>query len=226
MRSIVDMAAVLNQSTPDTGGGISGFIGHGLWQIYRHFPSPGEYDWFLLFLVLMILTRLLFLPYVLKVLGKDVERVRKGDRTEDADHPFASIFWDSLGIWILVWLFHTDAGGTFLAGRTCFGDPLSDTNLHTISVFCWPVVTILPVIVAGIAEHKWKNTTPNAQARRFLYVDGGAMSFFFVALIILAAQILYWYWSNATIILFWAYFFAVILTEAIRVTAIYILLRR
>ena len=221
------MLADVSQSIPDAGGGISGFVAHGLWCIYRHFPSSGRYDYLLLFVSLMVLARLAFLPYVLKVLKRDVARLRKGDSEKGTFHPLVGMFWDTVGIWWLVWFFYTDAGKTFLVARTWFGQELTEPGLFGDSLFCWFLVTALPCGVAVVVTvFPSRQKTPKANPRWFLYVDAGLGSFAFIAMMILAAHLLYWYWSRATILLFWSYFVAVVLTEIIRVSAIYILLRR
>jgi hypothetical protein len=33
------------QPIPDTRGGVSGFLAYLLWQVYRHFPLAGTWDW-------------------------------------------------------------------------------------------------------------------------------------------------------------------------------------
>ena len=224
------MLADVSQSIPDTGGGISGFVAHGLWHIYRHFPSSGRYDYLLLFVSLMVLARLAFLPYVLKVLKRDVARLRKGDSEKGTFHPLVGMFWDTVGIWWLVWFFYTDAGKTFLVGRTFFGQELTEPGLFGVSLFCWFAVIVLMGVVIGVREAAWDKAAPNVKARSWPYheaISGGiCVSFLLLAMMILAAHLLYWYWSRATILLFWSFFVAVVLTETLRVTAIYILLGR
>ena len=221
------MLADVSQSIPDTGGGISGFVAHGLWHIYRHFPSSGQYDYLLLFVFLMVLARVLFLPYVVKALNRDIAGVSKDDSKAGIDDVTISMIWDTVDIWLLVWFFYTDAGKTFLVGRTFFGQELTEPGLFGDSLFCWFWVTALPCGVGVVVEvFPSKRKTPKANPRWFLYVDAGLGSFALIAMMILAAHILYWYWSRATILLFWSYFVAVVLTEGIRVTAVYILLRR
>jgi hypothetical protein len=39
---------------PDTGGGLSGYITHFLWYLYRRFPFLGSWDWVFLILLLAI----------------------------------------------------------------------------------------------------------------------------------------------------------------------------
>ena len=221
------MLADVSQSIPETGGGISGFVAHGLWYIYRHFPSSGQYDYLLLFVLLMVLARVAFVPYVLKTLKRDIARARKGTLKEGSAvfHLLLSMLWDTVSISVLVWFFHTNAGKTFLVGRTCFGQELTEParGLGGISLVSWFCVVLLAWGVLDIAETVWEKETPNPTVT--LYI-GGAALLGFVSGMILAAHVLYWYWSRATILLFWSYFVAVVLTEIIRIIAVYILLRR
>ena len=224
------MLADVSQSIPETGGGISGFVAHGLWHIYRHFPSSGRYDYLLLFVFLMVLVRILFLPYVLKALNRDIAGVSKDDSKAGIDDVTISMIWDTVDIWLLVWFFYTDAGKTFLVGRTFFGQELTEPGLFGVSLFCWFAVIVLMGVVIGVREAAWDKAAPNVKARSWPYheaISGGiCVSFLLLAMMILAAHVLYWYWSRATILLFWSFFVAVVLTETLRVTAIYILLGR
>ena len=214
------MLADVSQSIPETGGGISGFVAHGLWHIYRHFPSSGRYDYLLLFVFLMVLARVLPLPYVVKAMKRDVARK---DIVEwvDARYLWVSMFLDAVSIWVLVWFFHTDAGRTFLVRRTCFGQELTAPALYGGLAFFWFCLILLSMFVLGVLSEM----TCITSSKLILYADCGIIPFFFNALMILAAHLLR-YWSCATILLFWSYFVAVVLTEIIRITAVYILLRR
>ena len=170
------MLADVSQSIPETGGGISGFVAHGLWHIYRHFPSTGRYDYLLLFVFLMVLVRVAFLPYVLKALKWDIARARKGTSKEGGvSHLRLSMLWDTVSIWVLVWFFHTGAGKTFLVGRTCFGQELTEParGLFGVSLFSWLCVSLLLVGVgAGVANVLGGGVRDPMSSRCFLYVGG------------------------------------------------------
>ena len=220
------MLADVSQSIPDTGGGISGFVAHGLWHIYRHFPSSGRYDYLLLFVFLMVVARVAFLPYMLNGMKRDIAKLRKpGGSVSDVGYSSISTICDTVGIWVLVWFFGTDAGKTFLIGRTCFGQELTEAGPVGISFLCWFCVLVLSGVALWVNQNVGGISKPNAETRYYLYEE--AISWFMLfTMMILAAHILYWYWSRATILLFWSYLVAVVLTVIIRIKGMEILLGR
>ena len=104
------------QPIPETGGGFSGFVAYWLWHLYQYFPSSGNWDWLLLFLLLGILVRLLYLPLLWKTVKSDMDCLKTG-KMESSYASFGAMLWDIGCAFFLIWLFHTTAGQTFLGGR-------------------------------------------------------------------------------------------------------------
>ena len=124
---------------------------------------------------------------------------------------------------MLVWFFHTDAGKTFRVGRTYFGQWLTEPGPVGESGFFWFIGLW---VVLWFSEKFGGSALLGIEDKRFLYIDCGVIVFFIVGVMIFLAQCMYWYWSCATIMLFASYVAAVVLTESIRVGAVYVLLRR
>ena len=116
---------------PDTGGGLSGFIAHGLWKLYQYFPSSGRWDWLLLVFLLAVLVRVLYLPLLWKSVKADMDLLREGGACVSRAS-WLTWIWDVGSAFFLVWFFHTAAGRTFLAGRS-FGPDVVAAGLFWLS---------------------------------------------------------------------------------------------
>ena len=116
------------QEIPDTGGGLSGFIAWLLWQVYQYFPFEGTWDWLLLIIFLAILVRCIMIPVwwrILRILGQS--KPEPVAQIEEPDHKPLPTRQDVMGMvvlcdlfwpWLVICLFNTEAGRTFLEGRS------------------------------------------------------------------------------------------------------------
>jgi hypothetical protein len=101
------------QEIPDTGGGLAGFIAWLLWHVYVYFPFEGTWDWLVLIVFLAVLTRGIMIP----VWWRLVMRPGQLPSSRDLILNFvlaADLIWP----WLVIWLFNTAGGRTFLEGRS------------------------------------------------------------------------------------------------------------
>ena len=237
------------QPIPNTGGGFSGFLAHGLWHVYRHFPSPGRWDWLFLILCLAVVTRALFVPYVWKCVKADMANLRSR-KISQANQSMVPVLWDIGLMWFLVWFFHGEAGRTLLEGRCGIGSALPSETHRGLFWACLVVCTFLPGIMGGLEDRvKRRNqmvmpSSPQPYPDRgFLSLYGGGGVFFEggergpkieesvrvvvgEAAAIAFAHWVYWYWSVVSEFLFIAFLLTAVATEAVRMLFVYILHKR
>ena len=232
---------------PDTGGGLSGFLAHYLWRVYRHFPSSGESDWLLLFVCLGMGTYAVFLPYVWKSVKADMSTLEQR-QTRQETVPWQHVvptLWGIFWMFFFVWFFHTPAGRTLLDGREILGRaPLTETQRGFFwrSVIPLSLLGCLAAVVVGITCERSPTadrSTPFPRRTPWcLYVGGGTFvaltskgkpatePFFSVGIVssMLAAEAhwFYWYWSAASTMLMNAFVAAAIVTDGVRMTFVYI----
>ena len=229
---------------PDTGGGLSGFIAHGLWKLYQYFPSSGRWDWLLLVLLLAGLVRVLYLPLLWKSVKADMDLLKEGKAGDRGS--MMTWVWDLASAFFLVWFFHTRAGQTFLGGR--FGHP--DAVATGLS-FWLPLGGSFAVWAGSghldsLVDARDEAITPSHPVpyadRSLLSLFGGGgvcctptteeevaklkmnhtpvwveCAFFFFA------YVFYWYWSVVSVTIFSAFILSGVLTEIVRMVFVYIL---
>ena len=229
---------------PDTGGGLSGFIAHGLWKLYQYFPSSGRWDWFLLMFLLAVLVRLLFLPMLWKSVKADMDLLRQGKVSESNASRWTAM-WDGYSAFFLVWFFYTTAGRTFLAGR--FGHPAATaTKMFWLSLgLSIAVGSVLGWIVFLLAQRDKATrpscSTPYADRDLLNLFGGGGILFcrstkdaeaeyavnlppvFMESVLFFFALVFYWYWSVVSVTIFSAFILSGVLTEIVRMVFVYIL---
>ena len=182
------------QEIPETGGGLSGFIAWLLWGVYQYFPFEGTWDWLLLIVFLAVLARCIMVP----VWWRLVER--PGQSKADREGLFASLFLgDLLWPWLVIWLFNTHAGHTFLRGRSL--QPLEVAE----GVYWLSLVYHVAAFFAGAAMIDLSDSCRD---------DAGGLlvEHSFVAA---AAHVLFWYWSVASLAVFVVFSVTAVLTAVI-----------
>ncbi len=108
---------------PDTGGGISGFIAHWIWHVYRYFPFSPKWNAVLLVISVAAVARALYLPFLCKNLTVQMRFFASRDDSLSAESrclafsellPSACFF---SGIFLpVVFFFTSSAGDTFFQG--------------------------------------------------------------------------------------------------------------
>ena len=236
---------------PDTGGGLSGFIAHGLWKLYQYFPSSGRWDWLLLVFLLAVLVRVLYLPLLWKSVKADMDLLKEGKI--DVSHvTVITALWDIGSAFFLAWFFYTTAGQTFLPGR--FGRP----DAVATGLWFWlPLggsiaVTGGVALLAYLVYERNKAMGPSRSVpyadRRLLSLFGGGGVFtepaaegngkvvptdattvtpvLMESMLFCSAYMYYWYWSVASVTIFSAFILSGVLTEIVRMVFVYILHRQ
>jgi len=236
-------------TVPETGTGLSGFLAHGLWLVYRHFPLSGTWDWILLVALLGVLVRALFVPHLWMAVRDDM-RILQARTIEPSGQDVWTFLWDTVSMWFLVWFFHTAAGRTFLQGRHAFGVE-SPSHVHR-GIYFLSIVLCLGLGIALI-RLSFKVDARNAAlspGRPTPYTDRGFLSLYggggvylrhqgsetkiadsgsivwVEAFILFCAHLVYWYWSVATLALFVVFLATGVGTEAVRMGFVYVLHKR
>ena len=234
------------QAVPDTGAGLSGFLGHSLWQAYRHFPSPGGSDWLLLFILISVGVHGLFLPHLWKSVGRDIEHLQEGTPWH-ATRGFLATCFATGSRFFFLWFFGTPAGRTFIEGRRLLWiAPITEGS----RLLYWGLLMVtisLPWFVLEALEKKVDRTNegtraPRSQAherRNFLTLYAGGGVFTYQAdgdtgicgcegvltketLFVSVPLVFYWYWSAASLTLMWCFVCAAVLFEAARLGFVHI----
>ena len=169
------------EQIPDTGGGVTGFLAHYLWMVYRYFPSSGQYDWLILFIVLALTVNFLILPYLWSTVKADIVLLKE-KKSEDPTQIYWVFTWDICCLGFLLFFFTSVGGHTFLTGRQFFD--LADLN----QCVRWTYFTSLGLVIGtvlvysvsaallNILELEKGVTTPQAFPGRdllSLYLGGG-----------------------------------------------------
>ena len=228
---------------PDTGGGLSGFIAHGLWKLYQYFPSSGRWDWLLLVFLLAVLVRILYLPLLWKSVKADMDLLRQG-KAGASKASMLTVIWDVGSAFFLVWFFHTAAGRTFLARRS-LGPDVVATGLFWFSLV-WSGAAVMGCDrMNSLLNQRNKAIAPSCSAP---YADRGLLSLFggggvfytpgeegeegvvnnapmvgIESRFFFLAHVFYWYWSIASVTIFSAFILSGVLTEIVRMVFVYIL---
>jgi len=234
---------------PETGGGLSGFIAHYLWHVYRHFPSSGRGDWLLLFLLLATLVHVLFLPYLWKAVQADMAILRDERVTEQGSLQVVWLaLWDGAMMFFLLWFFHTEAGQTFLESRA-FG-PFGELSEGSAGLYWLALVSTGAAmgVIQGVVHdriderNKATGTTVPKPYTRLGVLDAYAGGGVFVALndkkqaviedmvsvisaelaAVIVSLLCYWYWSAASVTLMMCFVAAGVLAEVARMLFVYI----
>ena len=229
---------------PDTGGGLSGFIAHGLWKLYQYFPSSGRWDWLLLVFLLAVLVRVLYLPLLWKSVKADMDLLRQG-KAGASKALWMTVLWDVGSALFLAWLFYTTAGRTFLAGRSGHPDTAA-TGMFWLSLV-WSIAAIIGIGWIGMRIYK-KDLAIGASCpepytdRGLLSLFGGGGVFFIPgkegkggvvddnvppvmseSIFFFLAYVFYWHWSVASVAIFSVFILSGVLTEIVRMIFVYIL---
>ncbi len=232
-------------SIPDTGPGLSGFLGHYLWSIYAYFPSSGQWDWVLFFLALGIVVHFAFLPYQWNVVKDDMKRLWE-KKIEQPSQGIFSMFWALLWLLFFVWFFHTQAGHTFLAGRSLFFiSELTRVNFWLLVGSALSIFVEFGVLMAIHDKINAQNkalglTKPQAYRQRNLrnlYAGGGIFlkiekeevivdpshgTVIMEMFVFWFAHLLFPIWSVASLVLLHAFLISAILADGCRMLFVYI----
>ena len=234
---------------PETGGGLSGFLGHLLWKFYQYFPSSGHWDWLLLIVLLGVLVRLLYLPWLWKNVEADMTLLKTGKVGDSSG--LNPIGWDMAYAFFLIWFFWTTAGQTFVSGRSGSPDAVARWLFWLTLIACFALTVIL--LNVGRVNERNKAMAPTKpepypdRSLMSLYGGGGvffvpevvngkvtengkiasfacpvpmeAVAFFF-------AHLFYWYWSVVSVTIFLVFVVTGALTEMVRMLFVYILHKR
>ena len=188
------------QEIPDTGGGLSGFIAWLLWQVYQYFPSQGRWDWLVLFVFLAVVTRSLALPSSWKLAQWLTSQGRVPDERIPAVY-LHNLFAQTGVMFLFVWFFSTDAGHTFLAGRTWFGN----VSLLQASQSLWISGALFfvtgSVFFVGSVVLTAALGLPDSDELPFVFCFSSAVH----AMAVVGAHVFYWHWSVASLILMWLF---------------------
>jgi hypothetical protein len=234
------------------GTGLSGFLAHALQPLYDHFPFRDQFDWLVLFLLVGAVTYLLFLPYLWKSIQADMACLRASHDHVPNQGLVAGI-WGFGCLAAMLWFFHTEAGRTAFLGRRELPliGPLVETSreLYWFSlVFVVLVLGLLAYLDGEASERnhalRLQRSRP-ARKRDFLSLYGGGGTYISLvggvpavqstftssvvlwqALAILAAHLLYWYWSAASLLLMHCFLLMAVLGDGVRVGFVYVLHRR
>ena len=235
------------QPIPKTGGGLSGFIAYGLWQVYQFFPFEGTWDWLLLVFVLAVASHVVFLPHLWKVIQSDMKSLSEHKPEGLGQTAFPSL-WEQFCMWMLVWFFHSEAGRTLLAGRSWTSNRLpSETagGLFWVSLALHFLLVLSLVGLVAAVEEKRKSCYMHGTGP---FSDRGFLSLFAgggVAIekgksevealgtplqvetsLIFLAHLFYWYWSIASLTIMLCFTLAAVLNEAVRMWFVYVLHKR
>ena len=180
------------QQIPDTAGGLSGFIAWLLWQVYVYFPFEGTWDWLLLIVFLAVLTRCIMIP----VWWRLVNRAKQAGHSAAPRRTMDILTGiDFVWPWLVILLFNTAAGRTFLEGRS--GRPL---EVARVVYWC----SLLCHSGAAAGSIFWGGKLVDSR-KKFLLKDYLVLTIsllFFYSLISLAAHLFYWHWFVASLAVF------------------------
>lgn len=239
---------------PDTGSGLSGFLAHGRWQVYAHFPSPGGRDWLLLFLTLSTLVHVVFLPYLWRHVSRDMVRLREGKEGFPAGTMWI-MYWGIFWLCYFLWFFQTLAGRTFLEKRDLGWIPGLTRTPLTKPYLMLQLYAVLPLVVLFVSFACLESrlirrdrvagiTRSRPAARRdlvSLYAGGGTFvhwvegvprvslarcAFSKATLMVILCHVFYWFWSSASLVLMYCFLLAAAVSEMFRILFVYILHKR
>ena len=237
---------------PETGGGLSGFLGHLLWKFYQYFPSSGHWDWLLLILLLGVLVRVLYLPWLWKSVEADMTLLKTGKVGVSTGTEWP-ILWDTAYALFLAWFFWTTAGQTFVSGRSGSPDAVARRLFWLTLIACVALVVILISTFETRVNKRNKAIAPKKSEpypdRDLMSLYGGGGVFFIYeivdgkltknAIIQIAASLMcketvafilvhlfYWYWSVVSVTIFLVFVVTGALTEMVRMLFVYILHKR
>ena len=112
-----------------------------------------------------------------------------------------AILTDLVWAWLVIWLFNTTAGQTFLAGRS--GQPLETArSLYWVSLVYHAAAFFVGGATAGIVA---ENTNASSAASWASLLNVGLITLILILLytvMAVAAHLLYWYWSVASLVAF------------------------
>jgi len=181
-----------------TSGGLSGFLAHGLWHLYRPFPPLGGWDWLLLFVMVSVLGRLLYLPFLWEAVKVDAKAPKKREGLRQSN--FAAL-WNLSWTWFWVWFFQTTAGKTFLEDRVWLGaQSVADANGRLLLTSF-----LIACVATGIACGLFADDIDRkGAALAGIHMEAG---------VLLVLLLFYWYWSVASLTLFLSGIAASLITE-------------
>ena len=167
-----------------TSGGLSGFLAYGLWHVYRLLPPLGGWDWLILFVMLSVLGRLLYLPFLWETVKVDA---KARDNPEDFRRSNFAALWNLSWTWFWVWFFQTTAGKTFLEHRVWLGaQSVADAagSLLLISLMACAATWFLFQVV-----------NRDGAALAGIHIEAG---------VLVLLHVFYWRWSVASLALFFS----------------------
>ena len=196
------------QEIPDTGGGLSGFIAWLLWQVYVYFPFEEDLDWLLLIVFLGVLTRGIMIP----VWWRLVKHVARSE-TSRLHILDSLVLSDLLWPWLVIWLFNTAAGRTFLLGR--LGRPLAvaGDGMYNFGIFYHCIVCVAMYRIINWSDSR------GSLATLAVFLAYLAM---FHSIIAALAQGFYWYWSVGSLWVFCLFSFTAAVPTAVRGLLVYL----
>lgn len=233
------------QAIPNTGGGISGFLAHLLWQAYAYFPSAGRYDWVLLMLLLALFVHALYLPSVWRDVAANMARLRDA-RLRPLPPYIWSILFAHLNLFVLLWFFHTPAGKTFLEGRIAGPAGPALCVSRALYFVCLAIAvgsvagliqlqrTLGPAPAQGPSTYVCSDRSLRSLLRGggafVVMLDGRLVTFWagevimtaFPASVVAYSLFLYWYWSVASLTLMLCFLFGQAAMEFCRMSFVYI----
>ena len=168
-------------SIPETGGGLSGFLAHLLWKFYQYFPSSGNWDWLLLIVLLGVLVRVLYLPWLWKNVEADMILLKTGKR-EGANGTVWPFFWDTASAFFLAWFFWTTAGQTFVSTGQEFVSGRSGSPDAVAQGLFWLTLiasfVLFMILVCGLEERVDKRNKAMAPTKSEPYTDRDFLSLY------------------------------------------------
>lgn len=230
------------EQIPDTGGGLFGFLAHYLWMVYRYFPSSGQYDWLLLFIVLALIVNFLVLPHLWNTIKGDINILIEG-RLETQGQDIMVNLWDLFCLIFLLFFFNSNAGRTFLADRYFF--ELIKPVEFNLAVFLISLAIILfSMITTSNYLDRFRTELEKSGATSSQpYLDRNLLSLYqgggiyvgangdpqpisgllFVPIfVIFCAHVFYWNWSVASLVLMHCFILSAAVYEIIRMGFVYI----
>ena len=241
--------------TPETGGGLSGFLARGLWMLYQRVPSEGEADWLILFIALALITYVLHMPHLWRSVKKDMNVLAEGlvvDESQSMKRIWVNLM-AFLSLFFLLWFFHTDAGSAFLEGRhDVFGNQLTGSKGGFVSgsfLAALLLTVVLPATALKVVDFI-ESRPPGPQTRPFsdrrlshLFAGGGDFVYkvgqsektddrmgmiapIALAFVIALLCLIYKKWSAASIWLMWCFMLVSLLEDVCRMVFVFILHKR
>jgi hypothetical protein len=235
------------ETVPETGPGLSGFLAHALWHVYRHFPD--RVDWLVLFLAFGTFVHFSFLPLLWRAVEADMRYLEAKQATEEAQNGMKWLwFWSVVWLSFLLWFFHTPAGRTLLNGRHVMGYPLLEplrTGPYVGSAFATLMAGVALSLISDRAKALGESIARTQAFPRcgFLEAWSGGGVFFqqtpkgvqraepvgvlqMEFLFLFMLHTCYWYWSIASLLLMYGFVLTLIVAEAARLMYVAILHRR